>query len=329
MRRRRIAQKNTKPEDWVRFVNLTSTEKVKASRGGNKINRWKWIQLLPGPVYLKEENKIISTIGDVPLNWYEDAEHIGYDITDKKITKQAKKDILEHYIANADDSKNWRKIYPYNDEEVELTKQEAKLVLRRLREKTPHAEADLYTPYVYFFEWPDGPCIYQLWGDDSSLTGKVEHGLSNIPVLKLKQPGHEESYYPSIEYISIQLDVPVEPEQLTELWANINAEAEKCTELELQLTRDRELCEKELDVERQAHLTMLKRYDDQITAIQTALEALQNTQQVPSTNGHDQLPETSHVSARERLGPRGVTSKAISKNIQYEPQSSIYLGGEV
>ncbi|KAF6150172.1 hypothetical protein GIB67_023127 [Kingdonia uniflora] len=193
-----------------------------------------------------------NTIGDVPLKWYEDEEHIGYDITGKKITKQAKKDMLEHYIANADNSKNWRTFYdPYNDEEVELTKQEAKLVLRRLRGKTPHADADPYAPYVDFFEWPDAihplssapepkrrfalskseskkvvalvrairngnlkldkpkeePSIYLLWGDDSSSTGKAEHGLSNIPAPKPKLPGHEESYNPSIEYIPTQEEI--------------------------------------------------------------------------------------------------------------------------
>ncbi|KAF6146388.1 hypothetical protein GIB67_020482 [Kingdonia uniflora] len=50
---------------------------------------------------------------------------------------------------------------------------------------------------------------------------------------------------------------------------------------------------------------------------------------VPPVRGHDQLLETSRVSARERLGPRGVTSKVISRNIHHEPQPFIHLGGEV
>ncbi|KAF6135685.1 hypothetical protein GIB67_028256 [Kingdonia uniflora] len=61
-------------------------------------------------------------------------------------------------------------------------------------------------------------------------------------------------------------------------------------------------------------------------------ECPRGSAKVPPTRGHDKLPETSRVFARERLGPRGVTSKAIPKNIQhepYEPQPSIYLGGEV
>ncbi|KAF6144804.1 hypothetical protein GIB67_038903 [Kingdonia uniflora] len=41
--RKKNRPKKTKPEDWVRFVNLTSTEEVKASRERNKINRSKMV----------------------------------------------------------------------------------------------------------------------------------------------------------------------------------------------------------------------------------------------------------------------------------------------
>ncbi|KAF6134600.1 hypothetical protein GIB67_025715, partial [Kingdonia uniflora] len=54
-----------------------------------------------------------------------------------------------------------------------------------------------------------------------------------------------------------------------------------------------------------------------------------NTQQAPLTRDRYQVPETSWVLARDRLGPRGATSKAISKNIQHEYQPSIHLGDEV
>lgn len=48
-----------------------------------------------------------NTIGDVPLKWYEDEKHIGYDITGKKITKKERQDKLESFLASADDSENW------------------------------------------------------------------------------------------------------------------------------------------------------------------------------------------------------------------------------
>ncbi|KAL0926735.1 hypothetical protein M5K25_002980 [Dendrobium thyrsiflorum] len=97
-----------------------------------------------------------NTIGDVPLEWYKDEEHIGYDIAGRKIKKHARKDKIESFLAGVDDSKNWRKIYDeYNDEEVELTKKEIKLIKRLLKGSTPHAEVDPYAPYVDWFDWED------------------------------------------------------------------------------------------------------------------------------------------------------------------------------
>ncbi|CAN7008052.1 unnamed protein product [Brassica rapa subsp. trilocularis] len=186
-----------------------------------------------------------NTVGDVPLEWYKDEKHIGYDITGKKITKKEKQDKLDSFLATMDDSKNWRKVYDeYNDEEVELTKEESKLIRRMLKGEAPHADFDPYAPYVDWFKWDDAihplssapepkrrfipskweakkvvklvrairkglikfdkpeeePNVYLLWGDDSASDQKSKH-LTYIPPPKLKLPGHEESYNPSLEYI--------------------------------------------------------------------------------------------------------------------------------
>ncbi|KFK37303.1 hypothetical protein AALP_AA4G239700 [Arabis alpina] len=97
-----------------------------------------------------------NTVGDVPLEWYKDETHIGYDIAGKKITKKEKQDKLDSFLATMDDSKNWRKIHDeYNDEEVELTKEESKLIRRMLKGEAPHADFDPYAPYVDWFKWDD------------------------------------------------------------------------------------------------------------------------------------------------------------------------------
>lgn len=106
-----------------------------------------------------------NTVGDVPLKWYKDEEHIGYDLAGMKIKKKEKQDKLDSFLASADDSKNWRKIYDeYNDEEVELTKEEVKMIRRMIKGKAPHAGFDPYAPYVDWFAW-DG----------------ANHPLSNAP----------------------------------------------------------------------------------------------------------------------------------------------------
>ncbi|MCO5574126.1 hypothetical protein L7F22_027905 [Adiantum nelumboides] len=97
-----------------------------------------------------------NTIGNVPLKWYKEEQHIGYDLSGKKISKREKKDQLDSFLARSDDSKEWRKVYDeYNDEEVELTKEEIDLI-RRIRDgRVPHAEVDPYEPYVDWFNWED------------------------------------------------------------------------------------------------------------------------------------------------------------------------------
>ncbi|RLM85158.1 hypothetical protein C2845_PM04G08930 [Panicum miliaceum] len=97
-----------------------------------------------------------NTVGDVPLEWYKDEEHIGYDIEGRKIKKRDREGRIETYLRNADDDNNWRKIYDeYNDEEVQITKEEAKIICRLLKGKTPHANVDPYPDYVDWFEYED------------------------------------------------------------------------------------------------------------------------------------------------------------------------------
>lgn len=106
-----------------------------------------------------------NTVGNVPFVWYEDEDHVGYDIAGKKIKKKEREDKLQSFLASADDSKNWRKIFDeYNQEMVKVTKEEAKVVHRMLQGKAPHADFDPYAPYVDWFKWDD-----------------AKHPLSNAP----------------------------------------------------------------------------------------------------------------------------------------------------
>ncbi|XP_068634739.1 ribosome biogenesis protein BOP1 homolog [Aristolochia californica] len=157
-----------------------------------------------------------NTVGDVPLKWYEDEEHIGYDITGKKIKKQARKSKLDSFLAQADDSKNWQKVYDeYNDEEVELTKQETKLIQRLLKGSTPHAEANPYAPYVDWFVWDD-----------------KGHPLSNAPEPKRRFIPSKWEHKKVVEYVRairkglIKFDKPKEEPQFYLLWGDDSTSTE-------------------------------------------------------------------------------------------------------
>eukprot|EP00249_Psilotum_nudum_P016440 c25825_g1_i1 orf=239-2530(+) len=97
-----------------------------------------------------------NTIGHVPLEWYKDEEHIGYDIGGRKLKRKEKRDKLDSFLARSDDAKDWWKVYDeYNDEEVELTKEEVGLIMRLRQGKIPHAEVNPFEPYVDWFDWED------------------------------------------------------------------------------------------------------------------------------------------------------------------------------
>ncbi|KAB1200760.1 hypothetical protein CJ030_MR0G006460 [Morella rubra] len=162
-----------------------------------------------------------NTIGDVPLEWYKDETHIGYDLAGKKIKKKERQDKLDSFLASADDSKNWLKVYDeYNDEEVEVTRQELKLVRRLLKGKAPHADFDPYASYVDWFKWDD-----------------AKHPLSNAPEPKRRFiPSKWESkkvvkLVRAIRLGLIKFDKPKEEQRFYPLWGDDSSSAEKANHL--------------------------------------------------------------------------------------------------
>ncbi|XP_050210446.1 ribosome biogenesis protein BOP1 homolog [Mercurialis annua] len=161
-----------------------------------------------------------NTIGDVPLKWYEDEKHIGYDISGKKITKKERQDKLESFLESADDSANWRKIYDeYNDEMVELTRGEIKMIRKLVKGKAPHVDFDPYPTYSDWFEW------------DS------KHPISNAPEPKRRfTPSKWEAkmvvkYVRAIRKGLIKFDKPKEEPRFRLLWGDDSGTAEKTSHL--------------------------------------------------------------------------------------------------
>ncbi|CAI8611355.1 unnamed protein product [Vicia faba] len=158
-----------------------------------------------------------NTIGEVPLKWYADEPHIGYDITGKKIKKKEKADKLDSFLKNVDDSKNWRKIYDeYNDEVVELTKDEIKMVRRLIKNGAPHADFDPHPTYVDWFKWDD-----------------AKHPLSNAPEPKRRFIPSKWEAKKVVQYVRairkglITFDKPKEADGPYLLWEDDSGLAEK------------------------------------------------------------------------------------------------------
>jgi ribosome biogenesis protein ERB1 len=56
----------------------------------------------PGSDSSDEERPQRNTIGEVPLEWYKDEEHVGYGVAGNKLEKKARRDRLDQLIARND-----------------------------------------------------------------------------------------------------------------------------------------------------------------------------------------------------------------------------------
>ncbi|KAG9135484.1 hypothetical protein Leryth_007236 [Lithospermum erythrorhizon] len=112
----------------------------------------------------------------------------------------------------------WRKIFDdLNDEEIELTKEEIKIISRLAKGKAPHAEFDPFADYIDYFIW-DG----------------AKHPLSNAPEPKRRfTPSKHESkkvvqYVRAIRKGLIKLDEkPKEEPRFYQLWGDDSSAPER------------------------------------------------------------------------------------------------------
>ncbi|EFJ41352.1 hypothetical protein VOLCADRAFT_98698 [Volvox carteri f. nagariensis] len=180
----------------------------------------------PGSDSSEDERPNRNTVGAVPLEWYKDEEHIGYDIDGRRIARSVRKDKLQQLL-DRNDSKKVNPYEPYNDyfsREREMmpivdrpepksrfvpSKWEEKKIVKLVRAirkgwirigpqklRDPEDLEDSQPP------------AYLLWADDGTVEGgeggpggRSGSGLTYIPAPKPQLPGHADSYNPPAEYL--------------------------------------------------------------------------------------------------------------------------------
>ena len=51
--------------------------------------------------------KAPNRVGNIPLHWYDDLPHVGYDVDGKKVLKPARGDELDKFLKTVDDPSAW------------------------------------------------------------------------------------------------------------------------------------------------------------------------------------------------------------------------------
>ncbi|KAI6047379.1 NUC169 domain-containing protein [Pisolithus marmoratus] len=93
-----------------------------------------------------------NRIGNVPLHWYDDLPHIGYDINGKRILRPAKGDELDKFLETMEDPASWTSAFDKNMQTNKPLSSEELDIIRRLQlGENPDAGYDPYEPMVEWF----------------------------------------------------------------------------------------------------------------------------------------------------------------------------------
>ncbi|XP_050464282.1 ribosome biogenesis protein BOP1 homolog [Cataglyphis hispanica] len=99
-----------------------------------------------------DEEDTYNTVGNVPMKWYDDYDHLGYDWEGKKISKPQKGDELDNFLKRMEDPDFWRTIKdPQTGQNIILSETDIDLIVRIQKQKIPDVQFDEYAPWVDWF----------------------------------------------------------------------------------------------------------------------------------------------------------------------------------
>ncbi|XP_028819182.1 ribosome biogenesis protein bop1 isoform X1 [Denticeps clupeoides] len=100
-----------------------------------------------------DEEDIRNTVGNIPMEWYQDYPHVGYDLDGKKIFKPIRnKDELDEFLDKMDNPDYWRTVRDkMTGADVRLSDEQVDLVHRLQRGQFGDINFKEYEPYIDFF----------------------------------------------------------------------------------------------------------------------------------------------------------------------------------
>ncbi|KAJ2720021.1 Ribosome biogenesis protein erb1 [Coemansia sp. Benny D115] len=138
-------------------VDSAALERLSIRDFGKDLEGWKaYRQTLPqieaGYASDSSTEEPENTIGNVPIEWYEDYPHIGYDIDGKRIMRPATQDELDRFLDNMDNPDVFRTARDETmQRDVTLSAEEIDIIRRIQGGSIPDASYDPYEPTVEWF----------------------------------------------------------------------------------------------------------------------------------------------------------------------------------
>ncbi|ESK97487.1 eukaryotic ribosome biogenesis protein 1 [Moniliophthora roreri MCA 2997] len=93
-----------------------------------------------------------NRVGNIPMHWYDDLPHVGYDMDGKRILKPARGDELDKFLETVEDPTSWTSAFDKNMQmDKPLSNEELELIRRLYENEVPDAEYDPYEPMTEWF----------------------------------------------------------------------------------------------------------------------------------------------------------------------------------
>ncbi|KAF7691005.1 ribosome biogenesis protein bop1 [Silurus meridionalis] len=144
--------KNRKPKKENRTAEKDDTEdkSVKSDRAGG-LNVSSQVDEYDHDT--SDEEDIRNTVGNIPMEWYKDYPHIGYDLDGKKIFKPIRsKDELDEFLDKMENPDYWRTVHDkMTGTDVRLSDEQVDLVHRLKQGKFGDVNFNEYEPAIDFF----------------------------------------------------------------------------------------------------------------------------------------------------------------------------------
>ncbi|KAJ1195160.1 hypothetical protein NDU88_004441 [Pleurodeles waltl] len=100
-----------------------------------------------------DEEDVRNTVGNIPMEWYQDYPHVGYDLEGRKIYKPIRnKDELDEFLDKMENPDYWRTVHDkMTGADIKLTDEQVDLVHRLQRGQFGDVNYNPYEPAVDFF----------------------------------------------------------------------------------------------------------------------------------------------------------------------------------
>ncbi|CAL1702299.1 unnamed protein product [Somion occarium] len=93
-----------------------------------------------------------NRVGNIPMHWYDELPHVGYDINGRKVLRPARGDELDKFLETIEDPNSWTSAFDKKAQaDKPLTAEELDLIRRLQENEIPDAQYDPYEPTIEWF----------------------------------------------------------------------------------------------------------------------------------------------------------------------------------